>query len=40
MVCIKDVRLGEGITKICVPIIGKTVEEICQEAMITPLLPP
>ena len=33
MVCIKDVRLGEGITKICVPIIGKTVEEICQEAM-------
>lgn len=33
MVCIKNVRLGEGTTKICVPIIGKTIEEICQEAM-------
>ena len=30
---IKNVKLGEGTTKICVPIIGKTVDEICQEAM-------
>lgn len=31
-VSIKNVLLGEGCTKICVPIIGKTDEEICQEA--------
>lgn len=31
-ICIKNVKLGEGTTKICVPIIGKTVDEICQEA--------
>lgn len=32
-VCIGNVKLGEGNTKICVPIIGKTIEEICQEAV-------
>lgn len=32
-VAIKNVILGEGQTKICVPIIGKTVEEICEEAL-------
>ena len=31
-VSIKNVLLGEGRTKICVPIIGKTVDEIYQEA--------
>ena len=31
-VLIKNVILGEGNTKICVPIIGKNVEDICQEA--------
>lgn len=32
-VSIKNVKLGEGNTKICVPIIGATMEEICQEAL-------
>lgn len=32
-VCIGNVTLGEGTTKVCVPIIGKTLEEICQEAV-------
>ena len=32
-VCIKNVKLGEGTTKICVPIIGKTADEIYLEAM-------
>ena len=32
-VFIGNVKLGEENTKICVPIIGKTVEEICQEAI-------
>lgn len=32
-VSIKNVVLGEGQTKICVPIIGKTKEEILAEAI-------
>ncbi len=31
-VVIRDVKIGEGIPKICVPIVGKTVEEILCEA--------
>lgn len=32
-ICIGNVKLGDGITKICVSIIGKTAEEICKEAI-------
>lgn len=31
IVTVKDVKLGEGIPKICVPIIGKTKEELVEE---------
>lgn len=31
-VIVKDVKIGEGIPKICVPIVGVTEEEIIQEA--------
>lgn len=31
IVTVKDVKLGEGIPKICVPIIGKTKEELIEE---------
>ena len=29
---IRNIRIGEGIPKICVPIVGKTKEEILGEA--------
>lgn len=32
IITVKDVRIGEGIPKICVPIVGKTREEITEEA--------
>ncbi|HZJ76166.1 MAG TPA: type I 3-dehydroquinate dehydratase [Clostridia bacterium] len=31
-ITIKGVKIGEGIPKICVPIVGKTLEEILEEA--------
>lgn len=31
IVTVKDVKLGEGIPKICVPIVGKTKEELVEE---------
>ncbi len=32
IVAVKGVKIGEGIPKICVPIVGKTLEEILEEA--------
>ncbi len=32
IVTVKDVKIGEGMPKICVPIVGKTLEEILEEA--------
>lgn len=31
IVKVRDVRIGEGIPKICVPIVGRTKEELLEE---------
>ena len=38
-VVIRNVRIGEGVPKICVPIVGKTEEEIIDEARMIKELP-
>ena len=37
---IKDVKIGEGIPKICIPLTGKTREEIINEAEIVKNMEP
>ena len=29
---VRNIKLGEGIPKICVPLVGKTIEEILEDA--------
>lgn len=37
---IRDVILGEGIPKICVPLVGKTLEQLKEEAAFLPSIRP
>ena len=38
-IVVRNVKIGEGIPKICVPIVGKTEEEIFEEAEVITSLP-